>query len=437
MIPAPDPAYLVVGLMAAGCGAIFLRLDAASPASRALAWCQLAIGLRLLMSGADNNLQAPGGWVFAMLTETLEAFAILAGIEWGRRVGRTGGVAMHIGIRVLFVISQSLVLVYWGLNLGYLLIAPEASMVEREGTVTVSGLEWAIFAPVLGSALVLAGVAIAVLVATRADPAETIRLKALQLAAPLLLAALILHDDYVPVLLTLGLLVFLAGSVRYLVVQSQRGQFMSQFLSPEVAAMVRTRGIDMALQRERRVLTVVFSDLRGFTNFARTHDSGLVVQVLEHYYHLIGEVAASYGGTVKDHAGDGVLILVGAPIADPQHAAHAAQLALELAERGTAALQELAPGLGVGIGVATGNTTVGAIHGAGRLEYVAVGNPVNLAARLSDRAAAGEVLADLRTVESMGPASGVRAQARDPEPLKGFHEPIPVRALSRETPDAP
>ncbi len=415
--------------MAAGCGAIFLHLDSANPASRALAACMSAIGLRLLLHNADQDVSSVFGMLLAGLVTTLEAFAILAGIDWGRRIGRTGGGGMHWGIRVLFILSQVLVVVYWGLDLGYLLLAPAAAVAESADAIQLSGFEWALFAPVLGTALLLAGIAIAILAATRADRAESIRLRALQFAAPFLLAALVVRDDYAPVLLTIGLLIFLAGSVRYLVVQSRRGQFMSQFLSPEVVNLLRTQGVDLALQRERRVLSVVFCDLRGFTSFARTHDSGLVVQVLEQYYNVVGEVAAAYGGTVKDHAGDGVLILVGAPLPVADHEHRAAQLALELCERGNLALETIAPGLGLGLGVATGNTTVGAIHGAGRLEYVAVGNPVNLAARLSDRAIAGEVLADMRTAEGIGPDAGIEALRRDPEPLKGFSDPIPVCAL--------
>jgi class 3 adenylate cyclase len=72
---------------------------------------------------------------------------------------------------------------------------------------------------------------------------------------------------------------------------------------------------------------------------------------------------------------------------------------------------------------------VGAIRGAGRFEYVAVGNVVNLAARLCDRAEDGEILADKRTIDALIIDDPVLVEERDPERLKGFEEPVPVAAL--------
>ncbi len=428
-----DNAFLPVGLMTAGCGLIFLRLDRANATSRPLAYSLLALGVRLLLTGYDGNFRTQSGIAVGMAAQFLEAVGIFFGIEWGKRVS-CSGTGAHWSIRTLFIASQVLVLVFMGLQMGYLLVAPELAMSDREGTIQVSGLEWAIFAPVLGTALLLAGIAIVVALVTRVDRAERIRLRALLIAAPFLLIALIMEDRYVPVLMTIGLLIYLAGSIRFLVVQSQRGEFMSRFLSPEVAELVRVQGIQTTLSRERRVLSVVFCDLRGFTRFARTQNSDLVMNVLEKYYRVVGDIAAQYGGTIKDHAGDGVLILVGAPIPQPDHASRAARLALDLAEQGSALLQEEAPELGIGVGIATGNTTVGTLKGAGRLEYVAVGNPVNLAARLSDRAAAGEVLADIRTADALHEEMSIHQEMREPEPLKGFPEPIPVCALQRSLP---
>ena len=78
----------------------------------------------------------------------------------------------------------------------------------------------------------------------------------------------------------------------------------------------------------------------------------------------------------------------------------------------------------------TVEATVGAIRGAGRLEYVAVGTPVNLAARLCSRAADGEVLADDRTQAALLPDDAISATAREPEQLKGFPDPVPVYAFT-------
>lgn len=421
--------FLVIGLLTAGSGLVFFWSDRRNFVGRPLGLCLLAIGVRLLAESMSGNADA---WWLTAFTLTLEGISILAGVEWGRRIGKTASGRPAQAANVLFRLSQAVTLVYVGLSLGYLILFPEQATTDEEGFFRARAVEAAVFVPVLGSAMLLSAIAIIVLLATRIDAAEVPRLRSLFFAAPFLLGALVLNAEWVPVSIALGLLIFLSGSVRYLVIQSRRGQFMRQFLSPEVARMVSTEGIERTLQRERRVLSVVTCDLRGFTHFARTQDSNVVVSLLEDYYNVVGEVAALHGGTIKDHAGDGVLILVGAPLPIEEHARRAVLLALELMQRGQALLQASAGNLGLGIGIATGNITVGAIRGAGRLEYVAVGNAVNLASRLCDRAEDGEVLSDARTAEDLSPEDKVFVQERPPEPLKGFADPIPVCALSAD-----
>lgn len=442
MIATPETAFLVVGLMTAGTGLIFLLNDRANPASRALSACLMAIGLRLFLSG--NDTLAPhievtlGLWLIDALTTTLESLAILCGLEWGLRIGRTGPPGrLRLTSTALFRAAQILIIVYWGLSLGYLAIFPEQAMSDVAGNVRVRGVEFAVFAPVLGTSILLAGIAITTLRFSRIDRAEIVRLRALAIAGPFLLGGLIFGNHIVPITLTLGLLAFLAGSVRYLLIQNQRGQFMRQFLSPEVARLVQQEGMDEALKRQRRVLSVVICDLRGFTDYARQHDSDAVVGLLERFYNSVGEVAARHGGTVKDHAGDGVLILVGAPLAMPDHTTRALQLADDLRQVGIALLAGSTPELGLGVGVATGRTTIGAIRGARRLEYVAVGSAVNLAARLCDRARAGEVLCDQRTLQGLDAATSLRAEPRQAESLKGFPEPVAVFAVAPRAASAP
>jgi adenylate cyclase len=418
-------AHLVVALTMAGTALILLAGDHASRSTRALALCLGAIALALLVG---RTIGVPFGRAEALGTRILEMVAILAAIEWGRRIGQTAQSRARRAANGLFRASQILVLVYGGLTLGYIVLFPDRALQPVSGVVAVRALEFAVFAPVLGSGILCAAIAIAMLRFMRIDRAEMARLRALFWAAPFLLAALVVADPLIPVTLTVGLLVFLAGSVRYLVIQARRGTFLGQFLSPEVAQAVRAEGLDRLLRRERRRLSVVACDLRGFTAYARTRDSDGVAGVLERYYAIVGTVAARHGGTVKDHAGDGVLILLGAPLPMADHARRAARLALELMREARSLLAEAAPEVGIGIGIATGSTTVGAIRGAGRLEYVAIGNAVNLAARLCARAEPGEILTDQRTAAELD-AAAVRISPRAPEALKGYPEPIPVCAL--------
>jgi class 3 adenylate cyclase len=114
----------------------------------------------------------------------------------------------------------------------------------------------------------------------------------------------------------------------------------------------------------------------------------------------VGAAAGAFGGTIKDQAGDGVLMLVGAPVSFEDHARRALEMAKRIRDLGvtiTARWSDADLRLGVGVGVASGYVTVGVIGAASRLEYTAVGPAVNLAARLCSEAAHGQVLVDART----------------------------------------
>ncbi|MGB0219141.1 MAG: adenylate/guanylate cyclase domain-containing protein [Sinimarinibacterium flocculans] len=413
--------FLLLGVMTLVAGLMFFWSDRRSPTSRALALCLLLIGASLLLEpfesgGAQWWVELAGGFG--------ETAAIVVGMEWARRVGLTAAERPGRVASVLFRVAQGLALLFGAMRLGYLLIAPEAATSERDGLIALRGYEWAIFAPVLGTSALLAGTAILILLIARADPAESIRLRAFVLAAPFLLAGLVVGKAWIPLVLVVGLMIFMAGTVRYLIVQAQRAQALDRFLSPEVARLVKLRGLDEVLRRDRREISVVVCDLRGFTGYARERDSADVVGVLERYYDAVGEVAFRHRGTIKDHAGDGVVILFGAPVAYANHRERAASCALEI----VAGLRDrLPPGLGIGAGVACGEVTVGAIRGGGRLEYVAVGSAVNLAARLCDQAQDGEVLVDAAVREGLG--DPLASQPRAVGSLKGFGDGVGVYAL--------
>jgi adenylate cyclase len=203
---------------------------------------------------------------------------------------------------------------------------------------------------------------------------------------------------------------------------------MSKFLSPQVAEMVGRRGLKSATDEQTLELSVVCCDLRGFTAFTAATSSKKVIAILREYYDAVGAAATECGGTIKDQAGDGVLILVGAPIAMPDHAQRALRLARQIRERGvaiTARWSDQDMELGVGVGAASGFVTVGVIGAASRLEYTAVGPAVNLASRLCAEAAHGEILIDARTIELLGgEAQSYALRPGEQLQLKGFQRPV-------------
>lgn len=422
-------AFWVASLLAVGLGGIFLWADWNSRPSRALALCLIVIGLRLSLVPMEHRLGSNGFWVYQISSRSLETAAILAGIEWARRVATDASATLKRTVSVLFRVSQGIALLYGLLVIGYVVLAPESAGVDAAGPIRMHGWGWALI-PVLATAILLSTIALIIVRFTGKDPAESVRLRALMMAAPFLLAGLVVSRQWVPLVISFGLLIFLSGSVHYLIIQGQRGASMRQFISPEIARLLSMQGMEQAMRRERRDISIVVCDLRGFTAYAREHDSDLVVGLLERYYRVVGAVSLQHRGTVKDHAGDGVLILVGAPLPDRRHVAHAVRLALELRTRVGAFLNEAGVELGIGIGVATGDTTIGALRGAGRLEYAAVGTAVNLAARLCQRAADGEVLVDQRTCDALADDARVAVSPQAPEVMKGFAEAVPVYALA-------
>jgi len=176
----------------------------------------------------------------------------------------------------------------------------------------------------------------------------------------------------------------------------------------------------------------VCCDIRGFTAFAGNSSSDQVIQLLREYYDAVGRVVLEVEGTIKDYAGDGVLILIGAPMQLDDHAARAVRLANRIRTVVTDVTNKWSVNnypLGVGVGVASGSVTVGVIGGEGRLEYAAVGQPVNLASRLCEQAKANEVLVDCATFKRIDNQTSPGFKAREPLHLKGFPDPVAAFAL--------
>jgi class 3 adenylate cyclase len=361
--------------------------------------------------------------------------AFLFGFEWLLRVRRTipaRNLRIRFGDNQLRV-AQALAVVYGVLALAF----PERRAGEFLGYgLFANGLQpgFFLFAVPLGVSLILGIASGLITLNRRPDIAERKRLVAFAVAAPFMASGIVLPISVAPILTSFGLIVLLIGAVQYHVIQGQRAQFLSRFLAPQVAELVRERGLDSATHEQTIELSVVSCDLRGFTAFSAATESVLVIQILREYYDAVGEAAARVGGTIKDQAGDGVLILVGAPIAFDDHARRALELAglirssgRELSDRWSD--RELR--LGVGAGVASGFVTVGVIGAGSRLEFTAVGPAVNLASRLCSEAAHGEVLVDQRTTElyraagdqvDLVPAAALK--------LKGYRDPVPSFLLA-------
>lgn len=437
MIPDTTP-QVIVSLLALGMALSFILADRHSPTSRALAWFLWSIGfsfgvgvLIALPLHRSWGVQAWSG-VFALP----EMLAFIFAYEWVLRVRRTVPArnlntrGADYGLRV----AQGLAVLYGATSLAYPELRSEHFINLRLGPEDRLHPAFWLFAAPLAISLALGIAAGLFTLNRRPDRAEAVRLKAFAIAAPFMASGVVLPVHIAPLTTAIGLLVFLVGAVQYHVTQGRRAQFMSRFLSPQVAELVSEKGLKSATDERTLEISVVCCDLRGFTAFSAATSSQRVIQILREYYDAVGAAAADCGGTIKDQAGDGVLILVGAPISLADHAPRALELARQIRARGmalTARCSDAELQLGVGVGVASGFVTVGVIGAASRLEYAAVGPAVNLASRLCSEAAHGEVLVDTRTTELIA-AGALRNELRLGEPLllKGFQLPVQSYVLA-------
>ena len=199
---------------------------------------------------------------------------------------------------------------------------------------------------------------------------------------------------------------------------------LKRFLSPQVAALVAA-GDQHLLESHRREITVVFCDLRGFTAFAETSEPEEVMGILRQYHEALGELIFRHEGTVEHFAGDGVVVLFNDPLPCPDPSARAVRMAIAMRER----VAELAEAwrrqghdLGFGVGIAQGYATLGTIGFEGRYDYAAIGPVANLASRLCDEAASGDILISQRALVSIEDL--VAAEPAGDLTLKGFVRPV-------------
>jgi class 3 adenylate cyclase len=207
---------------------------------------------------------------------------------------------------------------------------------------------------------------------------------------------------------------------------------LKRFLAPQVAELIDRGGDDGVLDGRRVEVVVVFCDLRDFTAFSAQAEPDAIIGVLRAYYDALERVATAHGATLVNFFGDGVMLMLNAPVATPDPARRAIDMARDMQTSMQALLVDwraLHPRLGFGIGLAMGPATVGRIGSEGRLNYTAIGNVVNLASRLCSSAEDREILVDRAAAEAIG--ESVKLVELAPRALKGFDQPVPVFALAQ------
>jgi adenylate cyclase len=179
-----------------------------------------------------------------------------------------------------------------------------------------------------------------------------------------------------------------------------------------------------------QIVTVLFADIRGFTRLSEQASPERVVRLLNLYFTTMSEIILKHGGTVDKFIGDGLMALFGAPQATPDDAAGAISAAIEMQQAmkqigADAVVASLGP-VSIGIGLHTGEATVGYIGSDRRSEYTAIGDTVNVSSRLESHAKAGEILVSEETKTAAGtlpyvfvPREPIRVRNRE-KPIKIF-----------------
>ena len=200
---------------------------------------------------------------------------------------------------------------------------------------------------------------------------------------------------------------------------------LKRFFSPQLAELIVAGGADDPLVTHRRDLTVCFLDLRGFTAFAESVEPEEVMGVLREYHAEMGRLVLEHEGTLERFTGDGMMVFFNDPVPVPNAAERTVRMALAMRERVGEMIvswRRMGYELELGVGIAQGYATIGAIGYEGRWDYGAIGTVTNLAARLCGEAKPGQILvskrllaatADLFEVDSVGELA-----------LKGLHRPV-------------
>lgn len=208
-----------------------------------------------------------------------------------------------------------------------------------------------------------------------------------------------------------------------------------RFVSQEVAEAIRNGQV--ILEGENRVVSVLFCDIRQFTDFSERHTPQEVVALLNEFLPLVVQAAQKHGGMVNKFGGDSTLIIYGAPHEVQDNALKAVLTAIEIREsvqKLNLQLADMGEFLRVGVGINTGMALAGAVGPMERQEYTVVGNTVNLAARidgLNKLFPQHDILISSWTYEALGEhRSQFNLTPLGTLPIRGRNDPVEIWAVS-------
>lgn len=199
-----------------------------------------------------------------------------------------------------------------------------------------------------------------------------------------------------------------------------------RYVPDEVVEELLSQPEALALEGQRRKVTILMSDLRGFTSMSERIPPEKIVKILNIYLGAMVGVIDEFKGTIDEFVGDAILVIFGAPRLREDDAERAVACALAMQEAMTSVNRQLAekglPTVEMGIGINTGEVVVGNIGSLERAKYGVIGLPVNLASRIESYTVGGQVLISENTFREIAPLLAVRRETAIR--VKGFGDPI-------------
>jgi adenylate cyclase len=229
--------------------------------------------------------------------------------------------------------------------------------------------------------------------------------------------------------------IFIATVVTKYVLEERSKKFIrgafSKYLAPSVVDQMLKDPAKLQLGGETRRLTIMMSDLRGFTAMAERMKPAEVLEVLNRYLGTMADIIVEYNGTIDEFIGDAILVIFGAPIEASDDARRAVACSIAM-QRAMKSINEHnaklgLPKLEMGIAINTGEVIVGNIGSQKHVKYGVVGSHVNLTARIESNTVGGQVLISGSTLDLAGP--DVTTGEKQMIVAKGFPEPIPAHEL--------
>ncbi|MEM8639553.1 MAG: adenylate/guanylate cyclase domain-containing protein [Cyanobacteria bacterium P01_G01_bin.54] len=241
----------------------------------------------------------------------------------------------------------------------------------------------------------------------------------------------ILQSVWIPLVPPLLALVFTKFSITAYVARTAGDirKTFGRYVTNAVVENLLENPEGLKLGGERRLITILTSDLRGFTALSERISPEEVVQILNLYLSYMADVITAYQGTIDEFMGDGILVLFGAPTNRPDDARRAVACAVAMQQAMTAVNQEMQarnlPALEMGIGVNTGEVVVGNIGSEKRTKYGVVGSQVNLTYRVESYTTGGQILISPTTRAAAG-EEDLRIDSEQEVMPKGVRQPITI-----------